>query len=107
MWTEPVVLDDRNKAGFIHYRPGMESNPHWHPGFDEWWIVLKGELVWQVGSDRPPIEARQGDIVFVPGGMRHGITSIGDETSVRLAVTPPDAPHIYTDEDASAPPPRE
>jgi quercetin dioxygenase-like cupin family protein len=107
MWTEPVVLDRRNKAGFIHYGPGMSSNPHWHPGLDEWWIVLKGKLVWHVGINRPPIETRQGDIVFVPEGLRHGITSVGDETSVRLAVTPPEAPHIYTEDDADAPPPRE
>ena len=107
MWTEPVVLDERNKAGFIHYGPGMSSNPHWHPGLDEWWVVLKGELRWQTGTGRPPIEARQGDIVFVPEGLKHGITSVGDETTVRLAVTPPDMPHIYTEGDAEAPPPRD
>ena len=107
MWTEPIVLDERNRAGFIHYGPGMSSNPHWHPGLDEWWIVLKGNLRWRVGDGRPPIDARQGDIVFVPEGLRHGITSLGDETTVRLAVTPTDMPHIYTDDDTGAPPPRE
>ena len=107
MWTEPAVLDDRNRAGFIHYGPGMTSNPHWHPGLDEWWTVLKGELRWQIGTARPPIEARQGDIVFVPEGLKHGITSIGDETTVRLAVTPTDMPHIYTEDDDGAPPPRD
>ena len=107
MWTEPVVLDDRNRAGFIHYGPGMSSNPHWHPGLDEWWTVLKGELRWQIGVGRPPIEARQGDIVFVPEGLKHGITNIGDETTVRLAVTPTDMPHVYTEGDAGAPSPRD
>ncbi len=107
MWTEPVVLDERNRAGFIHYGPGMSSNPHWHPGLDEWWTVLKGELRWQIGAGRPPIETRQGGIVFVPEGLKHGITSIGDETTVRLAVTPTDMPHIYTENDDGAPPPRD
>ena len=106
MWTEPVVLDERNKAGFIHYGPGMSSNPHWHPGLDEWWTVLKGELRWQTGAGRPPVDARQGDIVFVPEGLKHGITSVGEETTVRLAVTPTEMPHIYTEGDAGAPPPR-
>ena len=107
MWTEPAVLDERNRAGFIHYGPGMSSNPHWHPGLDEWWTVLKGELRWQIGVGRPPIEARQGDVVFVPEGLKHGITSIGSETTVRLAVTPTDMPHIYTEGDVGAPPPRD
>ena len=106
MWTEPAGLDERNRAGFIHYGPGMSSNPHWHPGLDEWWTVLKGELRWQIGAGRPPLDARQGDVVFVPEGLKHGITSIGDETTVRLAVTPTDMPHIYTEDDAGAPPPR-
>ncbi len=107
MWTQPVILDERNKAGFIHYGPGMASNPHWHPGLDEWWTVLKGELRWQIGTNRPPIEARQGDVIFVPEGLKHGITSIGEDTTVRLAVTPPDMPHIYTEDDDQAPPPRD
>ncbi len=106
MWTEPVILDERNRAGFIHYGPGMSSNPHWHPGLDEWWVALKGELRWRTGTGRPPIDARQGDVVFVPEGLKHGITSVGDETTVRLAVTPTDMPHIYTEGDAEAPPPR-
>ena len=69
--------------------------------------MLKGELRWQTGTGRPPIEARQGDIVFVPEGLKHGITSVGDETTVRLAVTPTDMPHIYTEGDSRRPRRRE
>ena len=106
-WVEAIIHDDRNRANLICHGPGMSSNAHWHPDFDEWWTVHRGELVWDVGSNRPPIHAQEGDIVFVPEGMRHRIHTVGHETSVRLAVTTPEMPHIYTDDDKTAPAPRE
>ena len=83
----------------------MSNNAHWHPDFNEWWTILKGELTWKVGENRPLIEVREGDIVFVPEGMRHHISTVGDETSLRLAVTNTEGVHIYTDDDEAAPPP--
>ena len=104
-WSQIMVMDDRNRANLICQAPGQTNNAHWHPDFDEWWAILKGELTWQVGN-RPLIHARAGDIVFTPKGFRHLISTVGDETSLRLAVTTPAAVHIFTDEDDSAPPPR-
>ena len=106
-WSQAIISDDRNRANLICHGPGMSNNAHWHPDFDEWWAILKGELTWDVGGGRPLIEAQEGDVVFVPKGMRHHITTVGDETSLRLAITTPEALHIYTDDDSSAPPPRE
>jgi quercetin dioxygenase-like cupin family protein len=104
-WATPILLDDRNSANLICHGPGMTNNAHWHPDFNEWWTILGGDLTWRVGEDRPIIHAAEGDIVFVPEGMRHHISSVGDGISFRLAVTTPDQPHIYTDDDDAAPPP--
>ena len=71
------------------------------------WTILKGELTWKIGEDRPMYNVKEGDIIFVPKGMRHHISTVGDETSLRLAVTTPEALHIYTDDDDAAPPPKE
>ena len=84
----------------------MSNNGHWHPDFEEWWAVLKGRLTWEVGQGRPLMQVEEGDLVFVPKGMRHFITSVGDETTLRLAVTIPAPTHIFTDDDEAAPPPR-
>ena len=104
-WATSILLDDRNSANLICHGPGMTNNAHWHPDFNEWWTILGGELTWNVGEDRPLIHASEGDIVFVPEGMRHHISSVGDGISFRLAVTTPEQPHIYTDDDDAAPPP--
>ena len=106
-FSTSLLADDRNRANIIGHAPGMTNNAHWHPDFNEWWTILKGELTWQVGKNRPLIEAREGDIVFVPEGMRHHISTVGDETSLRLAVTNTVGTHNYTDDDEGAPPPIE
>lgn len=106
-WSDAVLADDRNRANLICHGPGMSNNAHWHPDFDEWWTILKGELTWKIGEDRPMYNVKEGDIIFVPKGMRHHISTVGDETSLRLAVTTPEALHIYTDDDDAAPPPKE
>ncbi|MGH2542095.1 MAG: cupin domain-containing protein, partial [Ardenticatenaceae bacterium] len=80
---------------------------HWHPDFDEWWTILKGELTWNLGEKRPLYEVKEGDIMFVPRGLRHLITCVGSESSLRLAITNSESLHIYTDSDEAAPPPRD
>ena len=102
-WGEVVLLDQRNRINFIHSMPGVSNNPHWHPDFDEWWVVLKGELEWEVGK-REPFRAGPGDVVFVERGYRHKITTVSDESSVRLAVTTPASIHIF---DGEEPAPKE
>ena len=104
-WGEEVILDQRNRANMIYQLPGEANRPHWHPDFDEWWVILKGELTWTVGS-KPPVTARKGDIVFAEAGYRHAIATVGDEPSVRLAVTIPGVRHVFTEGDKSAPPPK-
>jgi quercetin dioxygenase-like cupin family protein len=104
-WSTKLLHDDRNIATLIANSPGMSNNAHWHPGFSEWWVILKGELTWEVGENRPLIEAKDGDIVFVPEGMRHHISTVGDETSLRLPFTNTEQVHIWTDDDEAAPPP--
>ena len=104
-WAERLIDDGRNLAVWISAPPGTPPDPHIHPDFNEWWTILQGDLTFQVGEDRPLIEATQGDIVFVPEGMKHFISSVGKGISLRLAVTNSENQHIYTADDDSAPPP--
>lgn len=97
-WAEEVVLDTRNRANMICQLPGETNRAHWHPDFDEWWVVLKGELEWKIG-DAEPVRVKQKDIVFAPAGQKHGIRTVGNESSVRLAVTIPGPRHVFTDTD--------
>ena len=91
-WSEQLLTDGRNGAVLICDEPGGSNDAHIHPDFNEWWIVMKGQLVWGIG-DYPPVHVRKGDIVLCPAGQRHFITTVGNETSLRLGVTKPDSDH--------------
>ena len=102
-----IIEDDLNTMYLIRELPGDVSNAHWHFDFDEWWVIGGGELLFEVGEGRPKLHAQDGDIVFTPRGFRHQIATIGDGVSLRMPVTTADNVHIWTDDDSSAPPPRE
>ena len=102
-----IIEDDLNTMYLIRERPGDVSNAHWHFDFDEWWVIGGGELLFEVGEGRPKLHARDGDIVFTPRGFRHRIATVGDDVSLRMPVTTADNVHVWTDDDTSAPPPRE
>ena len=102
-----IIEDDLNTMYLIRERPGDVSNAHWHFDFDEWWVIGGGKLDFEVGEGRPKLQAQEGDIVFTPRGFRHQIATIGDGVSLRMPVTTADNVHIWTDDDSSAPPPRE
>ncbi len=106
-WSTSLIDDALNKANLICHGPGMSNNPHWHPDFDEWWTILKGQLTWDLGKKRPIYNVKEGDIMFVPRGLRHHITCVGSESSLRLAITNSEGLHVYTEDEAGAPPPRE
>lgn len=101
-----IISDDRNSVFLIKETPGTKSQGHWHFDFDEWWYLLMGELDFSVGQNRPLINAIEGDVVYVPRGFKHQITTVGGGSSIRMPVTNTDGVHIWTEKDDSAPPPR-
>jgi len=92
-WVERLVENEQVMATLISCEPGNSSRRHYHPDHDEFWVVMGGEMVWEIeGQD--PIHATVGDIVRVPMRAPHHITTVGDQTSLRLAIVVPDVPHV-------------
>ena len=94
-WAEKLLSDGRNDAVLICNAPGQQNDAHIHPDFVEWWIVLAGELIWEIG-DYPPIRATKGDVVMAPRRQRHAIRTVGTENSLRLGITSPTSNHGTT-----------
>ena len=92
-WNERVIVNETCVATLICSPPGNTSRRHYHPDNDEFWIVMGGELLWEIG-DEEPILARTGDIMQVPKGVPHNIRTIGDGPSLRLAIGIEDVPHV-------------
>jgi mannose-6-phosphate isomerase-like protein (cupin superfamily) len=75
-WSRRVIQDERQLVTLIANRPGGGNRPHWHADFDEWWVVLAGELTWEL-TGGIVVDARKDDIVWVPRGTVHHIKTAG------------------------------
>jgi mannose-6-phosphate isomerase-like protein (cupin superfamily) len=94
-WSRRVIQDERQLVTLIANAPGGGNRPHWHADFDEWWVVMAGELQWEL-TGGIVVDARKDDIVWVPRGTVHHIRTVGTENSLRLAVAMPPATHYFS-----------
>jgi quercetin dioxygenase-like cupin family protein len=94
-WARRIVADERQLVTLICTPPGGGNRPHWHRDFDEWWVVLGGELEWEL-TGGTVLRAAATDVVWVPRGTVHHIRTVGDAPSLRLAVAMPPAVHHYS-----------
>jgi len=93
-WSKRIIADERQLVTLIASPPGGGNRPHWHSDFDEWWVVLAGQLEWEL-TGGTIVRANKDDIVWVPRGTVHHIRNVGTELSLRLAVAMPPAMHYF------------
>jgi mannose-6-phosphate isomerase-like protein (cupin superfamily) len=97
-WYEKLVVNDQIVGTLICQPPGHKTDRHYHLT-DEWWVVLEGEIDWEIEGHPEPIRARAGDFVFAPARHFHHIRPTGTTPSIRLAITPPGEFHRLERED--------
>jgi quercetin dioxygenase-like cupin family protein len=92
-WSYRLVNTENNSATIISQMPGEGNRLHYHPSWNEWWLILDGEWKWEIeGAVKTVVK---GDVVFIPAGKKHKITATGISPAVRLAVSRADVPHVY------------
>jgi quercetin dioxygenase-like cupin family protein len=94
-WSKRLIADERQLVTLIASPPGGGNRPHWHREFDEWWVVLAGQLEWEL-TGGIVIRAAKDDLVWVPRGAVHHIRNVGHDLSLRLAVAMPPAMHYFS-----------
>jgi len=92
-WSYRVVDSDSNSATIICQNPGEGNREHYHPDWNEWWLILDGEWEWDIEGNKKVV--KKGDFVFIQKGRKHKITAIGDKPAIRLAVSRADVAHVY------------
>ena len=95
-WCRRIVNTESNSATLISQLPGEGNRLHYHPSWNEWWYIIRGEWEWEVEGETIPV--KQGKIVFIPKNKWHKITATGNQPAVRLAVSRADVAHIYKDD---------
>lgn len=94
-WSRAVTLADHVVGVVIYQDAGTENDRHCHT-YDEWWMVLEGEIDWVIeGREDEPVHARAGGFVFVPARTFHTIHPKGDGPSVRVGVALPGHGHLH------------
>ena len=93
-WSHAVVLADHIVGNVIYQDAGQINDKHCH-NYDEWWIVLEGEIDWVIEGRDDPVEAKVGDFIYVPALTFHHIFPKGNGPSVRIGVALPGQGHLH------------
>ncbi|SVD51172.1 uncharacterized protein METZ01_LOCUS404026 [marine metagenome] len=89
-WAKRII--DTSNSGFfqiatyVSQKKGGSNRKHYHPDTDEWWVVLKGTVEFEIGDNGKRHIAEPGDIVFCKKGICHKITTVSDDPAVRLSI---------------------
>lgn len=71
---------------WVEVRPGACQAQHNHAP-QQVYVVVTGEGRMGVGDEERDV--RRGDLVFVPPGVRHGITNTGSDTLIYVSAATP------------------
>lgn len=75
-------------AGLNCFLPGQEHKAHIHADQDKMYVVLDGSGVATVGETVEPVS--EGDVIFAPAGVPHGIRNdSGSPLTVLTVFAPP------------------
>ena len=97
---QPMVFlvtgeDTRHTSMFDWTLPaGFSTGLHVHRVQEETFYVLEGECQWQVGEQL--VRAEPGTYLFLPPGVPHNISNVGDKPArVLMTVSPPGHEHYF------------
>ncbi len=82
-----VVSSNRLVCGLNCFEPGQVQKVHAHAGADKLYYVLEGSGDFQVGEEKRTLS--QGELLYVPEEVAHGVVNTGTERLVVLIVIAP------------------
>jgi mannose-6-phosphate isomerase-like protein (cupin superfamily) len=93
-WAEVIVDDSHLHAVYISSAPGTKVSKRFHPDTREWWIVMDGQIRFEIENQQPFV-AIKGSMVQVPMQTIYSMETIGDKPSLRLEVNIAKAKTLY------------
>ena len=96
-WRHVVVDDDHMKGEYISSQPGTKVSRRFHPDTREWWIVMDGQIRFEIEGQEPFV-AMRGSMVQVPMQTIYAMETTGDKPSLRYQVNIARAKTLYPKE---------
>jgi mannose-6-phosphate isomerase-like protein (cupin superfamily) len=93
-WRETIVNDDYFKAEYISMAPGAKVSPRFHPDTRIWWIVMDGQIRFEI-EGQSPFVAGKGALVQVPMQTIYSMEGFGETPSLRFEVSPARGKTLY------------
>ncbi len=93
-WRQVIVDDDHLKAEYISMSPGEKVGRRFHPDTREWWVVMAGELRFEI-EGQEPFTAVKGSLVQVPMQTIYSMEVVGDKPALRFEVNIAKAHTLY------------
>jgi mannose-6-phosphate isomerase-like protein (cupin superfamily) len=93
-WREVIVDDAHLKGEYVQMKPGTKVGRRFHPDTREWWVVMDGEIRFDIEGQDSFI-ARKGSMVQVPFQTIYSMESVGDKPSLRFEVNIAKAKTLY------------
>lgn len=100
-WSELVVNDSVLRGEYVSAAPGTKTPKGLHPDTREFWIVLEGQIKFEIEKQEPFV-ASKGWMVQVPMQTFYSMETVGDKPSLRWQVNVPGVHTLYAEE-AGAP----
>jgi mannose-6-phosphate isomerase-like protein (cupin superfamily) len=93
-WREVIVDDDHLHSEYILSAPGSKVSRRFHPDTREWWVVMDGELRFEIEGQQPFV-ATKGSMVQVPMQTLYSIETVGAKPALRYEVNIAKAKTFY------------
>jgi mannose-6-phosphate isomerase-like protein (cupin superfamily) len=90
-WFEVLQTTERTQTAMMTLKPGdaSGSEAEAHEKSDQVLLVLDGELIGEVGGERPRL--KRGDVIVIEAGTKHRFANATDKPAVTFNVYSPPA----------------
>jgi len=82
-----LARGDQLFVGLNCFEPGQSQAVHSHRGADKFYLLVSGKARMQVGDD--VFVAAQGELVWAPTDVPHGVLEALERTVMLVALSPP------------------
>ena len=99
-WFEWVIKDDYLWSQYIQSAPGSKVSPRFHPDTREWWVILEGEIRFNIEGQEPFV-ARRRSMIQVPTQTIYSMETVGEKPAIRYEVNIPNVATLFPDPPAT------
>jgi len=103
-WRELIVDDEHLRGEYIQMRPGAKTPRALHPDTRTWWVVMEGEIRFDIEKSEPFVASR-GSMVQAPMQTWFSYETVGDKPALIFETNIAGAKTLYEDQNACSPPP--